>query len=35
VVWFNQISRMFGDLREPRPAGETVEALLKDFPELK
>lgn len=35
VVWFNQISRMSGDLREPKPARETVEALLKDFPELK
>jgi hypothetical protein len=35
VVWFNQISRMSGDLREPKPAKETVDALLKDFPELK
>jgi hypothetical protein len=35
VVWFNQIDRMSGDLREARPAKETVEALLKDFPELK
>jgi hypothetical protein len=35
VVWFNQISRWSGDLREPKPARETVEALLKDFPELK
>ncbi|HET8745511.1 MAG TPA: hypothetical protein VFM98_07895 [Ramlibacter sp.] len=35
VVWFNKISRMSGDLREPKPAMETVEALLKDFPELQ
>jgi hypothetical protein len=35
VVWFNRISRMFGDLRDPAPAKETVEALLKAFPELK
>ena len=35
IVWFNQISRMSGDLREPGPAKETVEALLKDFPVMK
>ena len=35
IVWFNQVNRMFGDLRDPGPAKETVEALLKDFPELK
>ncbi|MEJ8838918.1 hypothetical protein [Ramlibacter sp. AN1133] len=35
VVWFNEISRMRGDLREPEPARETVDALLKDFPVLK
>jgi len=35
VVWFNEINRMRGDLREPVPAKETVEALLKDFPVLK
>jgi hypothetical protein len=35
VVWFNRISRMFGDLRDPAPAKETVEALLKAFPEVK
>ena len=34
VVWFNRLSRMSGDLREPAPARETVEALLKDFPGL-
>jgi hypothetical protein len=32
VVWFNKLQRMSGDLREPTPAAETVEALLKGFP---
>lgn len=35
VVWFNEISRFWGDLREAGPATETVEALLKDFPPLR
>jgi hypothetical protein len=35
VVWFNQLNRMSGDLREPAPAAETVEALLKGFPGLQ
>ncbi|HYE38666.1 MAG TPA: hypothetical protein VEB23_01960 [Ramlibacter sp.] len=35
IVWFNQLSRMSGDLREPAPAVETVEALLKGFPALE
>lgn len=35
VVWFNEISRMSGDLREAGPAKETVETLLKGFPERK
>ncbi|MGV3492600.1 MAG: hypothetical protein ACO1OY_01915 [Ramlibacter sp.] len=35
VVWFNDLQRMRGDLREAKPARETVEALLKEFPELK
>ncbi len=35
VVWFNNLLRMSGDLREPKPAEETVEALLKDFPALQ
>ena len=34
VVWFNNLARGFGDLREPDPARETVEALLKSFPEV-
>lgn len=32
VVWFNNLVRMSGDLREPKPAQETVEALLAGFP---
>jgi hypothetical protein len=35
VVWFNEISRMSGDLREPVAARETVDVLLKGFPGLK
>jgi hypothetical protein len=35
VVWFNQLNRMSGDLREPAPAAETVESLLKGFPALQ
>ncbi|MBC5783389.1 hypothetical protein H8N03_10575 [Ramlibacter sp. USB13] len=32
VVWFNQLSRMSGDLRDAEPAVETVQTLLKGFP---
>jgi hypothetical protein len=32
VVWFNQLNRMSGDLRDPAPAVETVQTLLKGFP---
>jgi hypothetical protein len=35
VVWFNQLRRLWGDLREAEPATETVEALLEGFPALK
>ena len=35
VVWFNQLNRMSGDLREPEAAVETVESLLKGFPALQ
>jgi hypothetical protein len=35
VVWFNALDRMSGDLRDPEPAVETVEALLKGFPGRK
>jgi hypothetical protein len=32
IVWFNDLKRMTGDLRDPQAAAETVEALLKGFP---
>ena len=32
VVWFNQLARPYGDLRQAGPAGETIEALLSGFP---
>jgi hypothetical protein len=32
VVWFNQLLRASGDLREHDPATETLEALLRGFP---
>jgi len=32
IVWFNDLRRGVGDLREPEPAKETVEVLLKGFP---
>ena len=32
IVWFNDLRRASGDLREVEPAKETVEALLKGFP---
>lgn len=32
VVWFNRLARAFGDLREPQPARESVDALLEGFP---
>ena len=35
IVWFNDVDRMWGDLREAKPAEETVEALLKGFPGMK
>ncbi len=35
VVWFNNLSRASGDLREAAPARETVEALFKRFPSAK
>jgi hypothetical protein len=35
VVWFNNLARGSGDLREEKPALETVEALLKGFPAAK
>lgn len=35
VVWFNNLARGFGDLRDEKSALETVEALLKGFPAAK
>jgi hypothetical protein len=35
VVWFNNLARGFGDLRDEKSALETVEALLKGFPAPK
>lgn len=35
VVWFNDLRRMSGDLRDEKSAAETVEALLKGFPALQ
>lgn len=35
VVWFNQLNRMSGDLRDAEPAVETVQTLLKGFPALQ
>lgn len=32
IVWFNNLARGSGDLREEKPAAETVDALLKGFP---
>lgn len=35
VVWFNDLRRASGDLREEKPAAETLEALLRGFPPTK
>jgi hypothetical protein len=35
VVWFNQLARGTGDLREPEKAAETLDALLREFPVAK
>jgi hypothetical protein len=35
VVWFNDVQRMWGDLRQAQPAAETVESLMKGFPALR
>lgn len=35
VVWFNNLARASGDLREAVPATESVELLLKTFPPAK
>jgi hypothetical protein len=35
VVWFNEMNRFWGDLRDPAAAAETVEALFEGFPPIK
>jgi hypothetical protein len=35
VVWFNRLQRGSGDLREADKAGETLNALLQQFPVAK
>jgi hypothetical protein len=35
LVWFNNLARASGDLREAVPAAESVELLLKTFPAAK
>lgn len=35
VVWFNDLRRASGDLREAQSASETVDVLLKGFPAVK
>ena len=35
VVWFNDVRRMAGDLRDEKTAMETVDTLLKGFPVLQ
>ncbi len=35
VVWFNELNRMWGDLRDAQAADETVKTLLKGFPGLQ
>jgi hypothetical protein len=35
IVWFNQLQRGTGDLREPEKAAETIDALLREFPVAK
>ena len=35
VVWFNQLVRASGDLREPEKAAETLDVLLDQFPVAK
>lgn len=35
IVWFNDLDRMSGDLREPAGARETVDTLLERFPAVQ
>jgi hypothetical protein len=32
VLWFNELVRLHGDLREAAPAADSVKALLAEFP---
>ena len=32
IVWFNRLARTTGDLRSEKPASESIDVLLKDFP---
>jgi hypothetical protein len=35
VLWFNRLARGSGDLREEKSAGETIDALMSGFPEVR
>ena len=35
IVWFNQLTRLSGDLRKAKTAEETISALLANFPTAK
>lgn len=35
VVWFNQLVRAMGDLREAKAAAESIDALLAGFPQVR
>jgi hypothetical protein len=35
VVWFNELVRLHGDLRESAPAADSVKALLTEFPPVR
>lgn len=35
VLWFNRLARASGDLREAKPAAESIDALLNGFPTIK
>jgi hypothetical protein len=33
IVWFNRLSRAYGDLRDAQKAVESAQALLAEFPD--
>jgi len=35
VLWFNSLARLSGDLREQKPAAESIDALLAGFPAIR